>query len=144
MTYSPTSNDKNLPRGNSRNYRLTVREPATGDNPSPGAIDLTGATVVFEMKKQPENNRLSPTDAPVVTKTSDNINEVEILAQAGDTLGQVLIKLRPEDTKFLQPGTYAYSVKVTTAFGDVYDVVSGRIFLKGPATAAENMTPPDC
>lgn len=144
MTYNPSSNDKNLPRGNSRNYRLTVREPATGANPNPDAIDLTGATIVFEMKKQPERNRLQPTDPVVVTKTSDNLNEVEILSQTGDTLGQCLVKLVPEDTRYLQPGTYAYSVQVTTAFGDVYDVVSGRIFLKGPATAAENNTPPTC
>ena len=144
MTYDPACNDKDLPRGNSRNYRMTVREPLTGTNTDPDKIDLTGSRVVFEMKKQPDHNRLSPTDPVVVTLTSDDANEIEVLAQAGDTLGQVLIKLRPEHTKYLQPGTYAYSVQVTTAFGDVYDVVSGRIFLKGPATAAENMTPPDC
>ena len=144
MTYDPSCNDKDLPRGNSRNYRMTVQEPVTGENPTPDRIDLTGARVVFEMKKKPEFNRLKPTDEVVVTKTSDDANEIEVLAQSGDTLGQVLIKLRPDDTKYLQPGTYAYSVQVTTAFGDVYDVVSGRIFLKGPATAAENMTPPDC
>jgi len=133
-----------LPRNNSRTFRVTVREPKTGANSNPSFIDLTGTTVVYEIKKQPEVNRLRPTDPVVVTKTSDNVNEIEILPQTGDTLGQVLIKLRPEDTRFLPPGTYAYSVDVTTALGDRFTVASGQIFLRGPATAAENMTPPDC
>jgi len=143
MPYDPTCTDKNLPRGDSRNYLLTIREPLTGDNQNPETIDLTGSTIVFEMKRQPEPRRLCPTDEVVVRKTSDDANEIEILDQTQEeTRGQCRIKLVSSDTEFLDPGTYAYSVKVTTATGDVYTVVSGRIFLKGPATAAENFTSP--
>jgi len=143
MTYDPSCNDKNLPRGDARRFLLTIREPKTGVNQTPDRIDLTGATIIFEVKKRPEPRRLCPTDDVVVRKTSDDANEIEILDQTQDeTLGQCRIRLQGADTEFLQPGVYAYSVKVITATGDTYTVVDGRIFLKGPATAAENLTPP--
>ena len=142
MVYDPACDDKNLDRGDDASYRLTVREPKTGAVPKPPRVDLTSSTITFEMKKQPEVNRLQPTDLVVVTKTSDNANEIEVLPQVDDTLGQCLIKLVEADTKFLPPGTYAYSVRVTTAAGLTRTVTKGRIFLKGPATAAENQTPP--
>lgn len=142
MSYDPQCADKILPRGNSRAFRLTVREPKTGSNQTPAGINLDGALIVFEMKRQPELWPLQPTDDVVVRKTSDDAAEIEILTQSGETLGQVLIKLLPADTKFLDPGTYAYSVDVITALGNQYTVANGRIFLRGPATAAENTTPP--
>lgn len=144
MTYEPTSVDKNLPRGNSRRYRVIVREPDLGESDTDGQpIDLTGSTVVFEVKRQPEPRRLSPTDEVVVRKTSDDANEIEILDQTVETtLGQCVVKLVPADTEFLAPGTYAYSIDVVTGVGERYTVARGRIFLKGPATAAENQTPP--
>lgn len=144
MTYDPTCVDKNLPRGNSRRYRVLVREPDLGESDTDGQpIDLTGTTIVFEVKRQPEPRRLSPNDEVVVRKTSDDANEIEILDQTvEETLGYCVVKLLPSDTEFLAPGTYAYSIDVTTDAGDRYTVVRGRIFLKGPATAAENLTPP--
>lgn len=145
MSYDPLCIDKTLPRGNSRRFRLTVSPPSTGSDPDPTPIDLTGALVTFEMKVLPDTykGRLPPTDPVVVRKTSDDANEIEVLTQAGDTLGQCLIKMLPDDTKFLNPGPYAYSVDVTTAVGDTYTVVIGKMYLQAPATAAENLTPPD-
>jgi hypothetical protein len=143
VVYDPACDDKNLDIGNDVTYRNTIREPKTGLVPDPPRIDLTSSTIRFEMKKQPEKNRLKQTDPVVVTKTSDDANEIEILAQSGDTLGQCKIKLRRADTLFLQPGTYAYSVEVTTAAGLTRTVTKGRFFLKGAATTAENQTPPD-
>ena len=143
MTYDPSCDDKILPRGDSRRYLLTITEPKTGSVPVPPRIDLTDALVTFEVKSQPEVNRLCPTEAPVVTKTSDNVNEIEIMDQTQElTKGQCRIYLVAADTEFLAPGVYAYAVKVVTGGGDTYTVVRGRFFLKGPATAAENLTPP--
>ena len=143
MTYDPSCTDKELPRGDSRTYLLTIREPKTGENPDPARIDLTGSTVVFEMKKQPEPRRLCPTDDVVVRKTSDDANEIELLDQESEeTLGQCRIRLKSADTEFIDPGVYAYSIKVTTATGDTYTVTIGRFIIKGPATAEENITPP--
>jgi hypothetical protein len=143
MTYDPSCDDKILCRGDARRYRLTIREPKTGEVPDPPRIDLTDSRVIFEVKSQPEVNRLCPTEEVVITKTSDDANEIEVLDQtAPTTKGQCIIKLVAADTEFLAPGIYAYSVKVVTATGDPYTVVRGRFFLKGPATAAENMTPP--
>lgn len=144
MTYDPACVDKNLPRGNSRNYRVTVREPDRGNSDTDGQpIALTGSTITFEMKRQPEPRRLSPTDEVVVRKTSDDANEIEVEDQeVEETIGQCVIKLVPADTEFLAPGTYAYSIDVVTGVGGRYTVARGRIFLKGSATAAENLTPP--
>lgn len=136
-----TTSDKDLPRGDDRTYRLTIREPATGLVPNPPAIDITGYLIVFQVKKQPEAYRLKPTDPVVISKSSDDANDIEILDQATDT-GACLIKLRSSDTEFLPPGTYAYSVRVQKPDGRWFTVAQGRIFLKGPATSAENLTPP--
>jgi hypothetical protein len=142
MTYDKSCNDKILPRGDSRRWKVLVREPDRGDDDADGQpIDLTGSTIVFEMKRQPERNRLQPTDEVVVRKTSDDANEIEVLDQVTDT-GYCRIRIIGSDTEFLAPGTYAYSIRVVTALGDPYTVVSARIFLRGPATAAENTTPP--
>lgn len=142
-TYGPPSCDKDLNRGDTVNYRVTVREPLTGEHPEPRPIDLTGSQLVFQVKRQPEPRQLCPADPVVITKTSDDVNEIEILDQSvPETLGKALIKLRTEDTEFLPPGTYAYSIRVITAMGGQRTVTKGRIFLKGPATAAENWTPP--
>lgn len=143
MSADTPSVDKDLPRGNSRRYRLTVVEPQSDTTPPP-RVPLTGCLIIFEMKRQPEPRRLSPTDDEVVVrKTSDDVNEIEILDQLIEaTKGQCVIKIVPADTEFLAPGTYAYSIDVTTAVDEKYTVTRGRIFLKGPATAAENLTPP--
>lgn len=139
MTYATTCEDKNLPRGNSRRYRLTVTAIDTGDR-----VDLTGSTIVFEMKRRPEQRRLQPTDPVVVTKTSDNANEVEFLDQGvEETKGQCLIKLLPADTEWLDPVAYDYSADLIAADGGRYTVAQGRIFLQGPPTASENQTPPN-
>jgi hypothetical protein len=134
--------EKNLVRGDSVSYRVTVKPPATGDNPTPTAIDLTGAAVRFTMKFAPEENKLQPPTPPLVVKTSDDASEVEILPQTGTTLGQFLIKLQSQDTKWLPAGVYVYDVKVFPAAGGQYTVTIGKIFLKAASGAAEDLTPP--
>jgi hypothetical protein len=137
MTYSAECIDKRLPRGNSRDYAGFV----TGSDGL--GVDLTDSVLIFEMKRRPEPRRLLPTDLVVVSKTSDDANEIEVLDQGAEaTKGRYVLKLVPEDTEFLAPGTYAYSIDIRTATGRRYTVTSGRFFLEGPATAEENLTLP--
>lgn len=142
MTYAPDCIDKKLARGNSRSYLGLIRGPHIGST-DPEPVDLTDKTMIFEMKRRPERRRLSPTDDVVVHKTSDNANEIEILNQLVEiTKGRYRLKLVSADTEFLAPGVYAYSIDVLTATGGRFTVTEGRFILTGPATAAENLTPP--
>lgn len=143
MTYGPACVEKNLVRGDSVSYRVTVKPPATGDNPTPAAVDLTGALIRFVMKASPKENKLQPPTPPVVVKTSDDATEIEIMDQDLDvSRGQFLIKLQSQDTKWLPAGTYIYDVKVFPAAGGQYTVTIGKIFLKAASGAAEDLTPP--
>ncbi len=142
MTYGPATIEKNLVRGDSVVYRVTVRPPSTGDNPEPVPVNLSGAAVRFTMKFSPEDNKLQPPTPALVVKTSDDASEVEILPQTGTTKGQFLIKLQSQDTKWLPAGSYVYDVKVFPAAGGQYTVTIGKIFLKAASGAAEDLTPP--
>lgn len=142
MTYGPACVEKNLVRGDSVVYRVTVKPPVTGENLTPTPVDLTGATLRFTMKFAPEENKLQPPTPPIVVKTSDDSAEIEILTQAGTTMGQFLINLVSDDTKWLPAGTYVYDVKVFPAAGGQYTVTIGKIFLKAASGAAEDLTPP--
>ena len=96
------------------------------------------------MKWQDRENKFRPVKTPTVEKTSDDLTQIEILDQTVDseTEGQLIIKMVPEDTRYLDPGIYVYDVQVTTATGEVYTVTRGRIFLKADASSAEDLTPP--
>lgn len=144
MSFEPACVDKILVRGDTRRYRVTVREPKTGDNQDPKRINLTGASALFTAKRQDQENKFRPVATPDIEKTSDDLTQIEILDQTvdSDTEGQLVIKLAPEDTRFLDPGIYVYDVQVTTALGEVYTVTRGRIFLKADASSAEDLTPP--
>lgn len=143
MTYGPRTVEKNLVRGDSVSYRVTVRPPATGDNPVPTAVDLTGSSLRFTMKAEPEEAKLQPPTPPLVVKNSDDASEIEVLDQSNTaTRGQFVIKLRGEDTRWLPAGRYVYDVKMFTATGAQYTVAVGKIFLKAAVGAAEDTTPP--
>ena len=142
MTYGPATIEKNLVRGDSIVYRVTVRPPSTGENLTPTPVDLTGATIRFTMKFAPEDNKLQPPTPALVVKTSDDASEIEFLPQTGATKGQFLIKIQSQDTKWLPAGTYVYDVKVFPAAGGQYTVTIGKIFLKAASGAAEDLTPP--
>jgi hypothetical protein len=95
------------------------------------------------MKWSDQENKFRPIKDPSVVKTSDNLLEIETLDQNDpETEGQFVVKLVPADTKYLDPGIYAYDAQVTTAVGEVYTVVRGRIFLRADSSAAEDLTPP--
>ena len=143
MTYGPRTIEKNLVRGDTVTYRVTVRPPSTGSNPTPSAIDLTGSRFRFTMKSEPEENKLQPPTPATVVKTSDDASEIEIADQTvDDTRGQILIKLQSADTRWLPAGRYVFDVKMYTAAGAQYTVAVGKIFLRAAVGAAEDLTPP--
>ena len=127
--------------GDTIRMEVTIREPKTGSNLSPSPIDLTGSLLIYEAKLQPERRRLHSTDEVVISKTSDDANEIEIYDQTQlVTRGKCQIKIRPEDTNFLKPLAYSHSLRLKTSGGDSYTVMKGQLILEGPATVEENMT----
>jgi hypothetical protein len=143
VTYGPATVDKNLVRGDTPVYRVTVKPPSTGDNPRPEPVDLSGALVRFTVKARPKDSKLQPPTPAVVVKTSDDASEIEILDQSqAETKGQMLIRLRNEDTRWLPAGTYVYDIKIFPAAGGQYTVTMGKIFLKAGSGAAEDLTQP--
>jgi hypothetical protein len=87
-------------QGTDRHYRLTFTDPdlITGPNPE-GRVDLTGSTIYYRWKK----NQDDPNPAEI-SKSSIVVTEIEILAQAGATLGQADVWLVPSDTDTLITG----------------------------------------
>lgn len=143
MTYGPKTVEKNLVRGDDVSYRVTVRPPSTGDNPSPEPLNIADSSFRFTMKMEPEDHKLQPPTPPRVVKNSDDASEIEVLDQSNTaTRGQFVIKLRGEDTRWLPAGRYVYDVKMFTATGAQYTVAVGKIFLKAAVGAAEDTTPP--
>ncbi len=145
MTYYPGSADKNLVRGDDRDYDLFVIEPAKTPEQerSPVPIDLTGALITYTLKRLRDSGRSVHADPVVVRKTSLDTLEVEISDQTMPaTKGRAVVHLTSADTRFLEPGVYGYDVQVKTAANKVYTVARGRLYLAGDITAAEDSTVP--
>ena len=143
MTYYPASSDKNLVRGDDRDYDLYVVAPAASPAAQAQAIDLTGAELIYTLKLLRPDGKSVHADPVVVRKTSGDTAEIEILDQTqAATKGRATIHLMGADTKFLVPGVYGYDVQVRTAANKVYTVARGRLYLAGDVTAAEDGTSP--
>jgi hypothetical protein len=101
-----------LTQGSVVNKTLTVWTYVT--DPDTDAVtktraDLTGATIWLSFWSQ---------SAELFVKRSDDISEIEISAQSGDTLGQATIKFIAGDTEALSPGgLYFWDVHVQLADG---------------------------
>lgn len=97
-------------KGASKTYLLTVTDE---DN---DRVDLSGARV-----------KMTVVDlASAVQFTRDSqigATEVEILTQAGDTLGQAKIYIVPSNTSGLTTGQYRYDIWVELASGERHPVV---------------------
>lgn len=129
--------DKEIVRGDSRTMDIFVAiAQETPQDPS-GGVDLTGATIIFTMKKWRTDGKPVHADPPSIRKTSEDSSEIEITGAAGEAV----LYLRPEDTKWLDPGTYVYDVKVHLA-GEVFTVQMGRIYLVAGVGSAEDTTTP--
>lgn len=87
--------------GESTRKRFTVRDEETDD-----PVDLTGATIEFEIKAKAGDD-----DPALVHKEIGD--GIELLTQSGDTLGQGDFVIDPEDTAALD-GMYMYDLVVVS------------------------------
>ncbi len=108
-----TTIDLSCARGDTAEFRLT----ATKDGEP---IDLTGGKVIFAARR----GYASPV---LFERTSDPGDGIVI--DADPTLGQAVIKLRPEDTLQLPNDvvTLVYTIHVFTEGGDEWMVVRGGL-----------------
>ena len=128
--YDSLSKDKEIPRGDSRSYLLTPGTRPTGTTTESQPISFVGSTVIFEMRGIPEGNKSKITDAVVVSKTSDNINEIELVTIDDGSEGgrsAALLKIDSADTEYLAVDSYSYRVKMVTPGGLVYTIGRGVI-----------------
>lgn len=107
--------------GSSKTYRLTVYD-------EDGALlDLTGSTLYFTAK--------TTAGATIFAKVSTDTNQIEILTQSGDTLGQADVKIVPSDTSAATAGNHRYDAWIELASGKRYQIVPVSTFtLTAPVT----------
>lgn len=141
--FDPAASDKNLVRGDDRDYDIFVQRPASSPADLAQAIDLTGSLLTYTLKRLRPDGGAVYADAVVVVKTSDDTEQIEISDQTQDaTKGRAVVHLLAADTRFLVPGVYGYDVQLKTAANKVYTVARGRLYLTGDITAAEDGTVP--
>lgn len=99
--------DVSFNRGETWEYLYTV----TSDGSSP--VDITGATIVFRLKRTPNG------DVLVSKSSAAGSTEVEITDAAN---GQYKVKLLPSDTRGLRQGLYCYDIWIQDipSAGDEY------------------------
>ena len=101
MSYSTSSNNIRLTRGDTANFNVTIKT-RSGDIYEP----VEGDTVVFTMKRR-------PTD-----KNTILVKQIPI-----DTL---LLTIESEDTKNLEFGTYSFDLQLIFANGDVDTFIENK------------------
>lgn len=95
-------------RGSTKTLRLSVQD-SEGE-----AVDLTGATVYFTVKKKIGDS------LPLFQKISTNLTQAEIYDAKG---GIAKIYLYPADTQQRCPGDYYFDIWVVTSTGKQFAVV---------------------
>lgn len=139
-TIHPLAQTCELVRGDDQDYEFTIKEPDNDVNAEPARVDITGANVVFTMKvKRPDTN-LVFADHFVVRKTSDDTAEIAIADQTGEHRGEFTVYLMSADTRFVDPGSYVFDVRLRLPNGRQYTVARGDFFLLGDVTSAEDLT----
>lgn len=109
---------KDFYRGNSELYELTITDSA--GNP----IDLTGCTIWFTMKVDPNDSDSDAAIQKIVTEHSD------------PTHGKTKVNLTAVDTRNLAPNkSYFYDFKYKNASGDVV-----KTLLEGRVKVLQNIT----
>ena len=113
MALTPVSatapaNAVTVTRGTSKTLELTVTDSANK------AVDLTGARIIFTMKRDSEDQ------LPLTQKASDDPLQVELSAPRE---GKAKIYLLPADTQNLDPKSYIFDVWVILSNGKRYVVV---------------------
>jgi hypothetical protein len=105
-----------LHAGDDYDYRFVISEGSS-------VMDLTGAKVWFTMKE----STLESDAAAKLQLTSDDTDEVEIVAPATD--GVIIIKFKSSGAKSTEnlEGIWDYDVQILTASNRVMTVAAGKI-----------------
>lgn len=106
-----------VPQGATKTFRLTISDQDAV------LVDLSGGTVYFAVND--EGN----TATPIIEKDSGTITEIEILAQAGATLGQADIFLASSDTDAVEIDAYCYDVWFKPSSGAKFQVIPPSDFI---------------
>lgn len=115
-----TSTNFDIPRGDSRDIRVTVTDSETGD-----PLDLTGSTVFFTLKAEIDNDLAD----------SSALIKKDVVSHTDPTAGKTTIRLLPSETGALTPGEkYPYDIQVKLSGGDVMTIVSGKIRITADVT----------
>ncbi len=109
-------------QGTNQQYRFTFTDAS-------GRVDLTASTVYYRWKQ----NQNDP-NPPEISKDSGTPTEIEILAQAGDTLGQADVFLLPADTESLTPGVHYWDIWAVLADTTRHAKLPDEVFLVDAVT----------
>ena len=131
--------------GDSEDFIVTITDDAT---PTPAKINLSQAVdgtanrpaiVRFAIKADPDSDDNSEA---VVFKTSYFTDQIQVLAQAGLTLGQCRLLLDKPDTVDAEAGDYRWDLEVTRqdvaragAGGGTMTVTANSVVVTGTGTA---------
>ena len=119
-----SSNSIELFRGQSKDLELTITQVEDGEE---SALDLTGSTVYFTLKKKPGDA------VALVSKTSASALDIEILSPAEDGIAKIYIN--PLDTSGLEADKYFFDVWVKLSSGKRFPVIEVSDFIiKEPIT----------
>lgn len=113
-------------RGDDENYDLTVAINGV-------AIDLTNAMLWFTVKKDSSERDLRALIQKTVGDGIELAYQGVATPSGADTTGQATIRIDPEDTEKLKPGTYIYDVQMKLA-GAVTTLVSGGFEITADVT----------
>ena len=106
-------------RGDDKTFQLTVKDS------DDVAVDITGATLNFSLKRDPNET------SSLVTKSTDTVTEIDL---TDPTNGIAEIYLVPSDTRDLSAGTYVYDVQITTSTGKIHTLVRANLILLDDVT----------
>jgi hypothetical protein len=108
-----------LNRGDSKTYVVTCKYTSTGE-----AINITGWTVFFTVKKNTNSNDSTDTDA-IIKKT--------ITSHTDPTNGITTISLTSDDTD-IPSCSYMYDIQVKDASGNIGSTIADKFNVRGDVT----------
>jgi hypothetical protein len=109
-------------QGTDQKYRFTFTDAS-------GCIDLTASTIYYRWKKYQDD--ANPAE---ILKSSSIVTEIEILPQAGATLGQADVFIDPTDTASLPTGWHYWDIWAVLASSKRYAKMPQRVSLVDAVT----------
>lgn len=122
-TMTPSANSISIYKAQSKDIELDITKPSQDidGNPIDVPFDLTGCTLVFQVRAQPGDAKL------LISKTS--ASSAQILFQTPYTIGKAYIYIDFTDTKFMEPGKYYFDVWVIRPNTKRYPVIENSEFI---------------